>query len=181
MQKQTFTSLGLVLGLAAVLTAAVLAVVTLSAHPGAGSNGAAAIAQARRETAFHVHRAERLRGIEGQLRRIRGGHADVHVHVDGAAVAPSQGSGNVEAAPAPAPDPTPDYGYAGSCGDGTSVNSVTSCPFARNVESAYYEHVGSGSGSVEAWSPVTHRSYLMACSGAPHECTGGDNAVVYFP
>ncbi len=180
MQKQTFTSLGLVLGLAAVLTAGVFAAVALSAHPGNGSTGAAAIAEARRDAAFHVHREERLRGIEGQLRRIHGRRAAaVHVEVDGAGVAPSLGSGSVEAAPAPSYS----YGYAGSgsCGDGISVNSVTSCPFAHNVELGYYEQVGSGSGSVEAYSPVTHRSYLMTCSGAPHECTGGDNAVVYFP
>ncbi len=85
-------------------------------------------------------------------------------------------------APAPSkPHRAPDYGYAGSCGGGISVNSVTTCPFAQNVEQGYYEQVGSGSGSVEAYSPVTHRSYLMTCSDAPHECTGGDNAVVYFP
>lgn len=175
MQKQTFTSLGLVLGLAAVFTAAALVVVTLSAHGSGGSTGFAQIAQARRETAFHVHREEQLRKIEGQLQQIRGGRAAVHVEVDGAGVAPSQATDSIEAAP------SPEYGYAGSCGNGTSVNAVTTCPFALNVERAYYQQVGSGSGSVEAYSPVTHRTYLMACSGAPHECSGGDNAVVYFP
>lgn len=173
MQKQTFTSAGLVLGLAAVLAAA-LAAVTLSGHAGGSSKGAAEIAQARRETAFHVHREERLRGIEGQLRRIRHGRPAVRVEVEGAAVAPSQGSGAV------APAPSPSYDYTGTCGNGISVNAVTSCPFARNVQRAYYEEVGSGAGSVEAYSPVTHRTYLMTCGGAPHECTGGDNAVVYF-
>lgn len=62
------------------------------------------------------------------------------------------------------------------CGAGISVNAATSCPFARNVASAYAE---SGGSTIEVWSPVTGRYYTMNCSGAmPVVCTGGNNARV---
>lgn len=77
--------------------------------------------------------------------------------------------------PPPAPVSAPSSGSA--CGDGLSVNSVTSCPFARAVRDAYE---GSGGASViEVFSPVTHQSYTMRCSGGvPTICSGGNGAVV---
>jgi hypothetical protein len=63
-----------------------------------------------------------------------------------------------------------------SCGDGISVNSATTCPFARNVADTFR---GSGPGSISVWSPVTERYYEMNCtSGSPTVCTGGNNARV---
>jgi hypothetical protein len=74
--------------------------------------------------------------------------------------------------------PPPSSGSA-SCGDGVSVNSVTTCPFGRNVRDAYQS---SGGGSiVEVYSPVTKRTYTMRCSdGVPTVCTGGNGAAVYI-
>ena len=74
--------------------------------------------------------------------------------------------------------------YCGSPADqgGISVNSVTSCPFAENVESAW-ESSGDAS-SVTAFSPATGLTYTMSCtaSGTGYEvCTGGNNAYVEFP
>ena len=74
--------------------------------------------------------------------------------------------------------------YCGSPADqgGISVNSVTSCPFAENVESAW-ESSGDAS-SVTAVSPATGLTYTMSCtaSGTGYEvCTGGNNAYVEFP
>jgi hypothetical protein len=70
----------------------------------------------------------------------------------------------------------------GNCGNGISTNSVTTCGFAENVESDYFEVIGSGSGTVYSYSPTTGRSYDMYCTGgSPHECTGGNNAYVSFP
>lgn len=64
-----------------------------------------------------------------------------------------------------------------SCGDGLSVNSVTTCPFARNVR-AEYENSG-GASVIEVYSPVTGQTYRMTCSGAlPTVCRGGNGAVV---
>lgn len=64
-----------------------------------------------------------------------------------------------------------------SCGDGISVNSVTSCPFGRAVRDEY-ESSG-GASEIEAFSPATNRSYTMSCSGAvPTVCRGGNGAVV---
>lgn len=63
-----------------------------------------------------------------------------------------------------------------SCGNGVSVNSVTTCDFARNVAYKYRRY---GSGSVRAWSPTLGRYVGMYCSGgSPTRCTGGTNALV---
>ncbi len=91
-----------------------------------------------------------------------------------------------QTAPAPAAPIAPAAApqYCGSPADqgGISVNSVTSCPFAENVESAW-ESSG-GSSSVTAYSPATGLTYTMSCtaSGTGYEvCTGGNNAYVEFP
>jgi hypothetical protein len=70
----------------------------------------------------------------------------------------------------------------GSCGGSLSVGPNTTCEFAQNVENDYYAEIGSGSGTVDSYSPAKDRYYSMYCtSGSPHECTGGNNASVYFP
>jgi serine/threonine kinase PknH len=96
------------------------------------------------------------------------------------------------AAPAPVVAPGPYYAPApvtfSNCGGdaasgGIGVNSVTSCPFAENVESAWYSSGDIGSGTVAAYSPVTGQTYTMYCtpSGTGYEvCTGGNNAYVDF-
>lgn len=59
------------------------------------------------------------------------------------------------------------------------VNSVTSCPFAENTQSAYAE--ANGSKHLEVYSPVTGTTYAMACKGTSLiTCTGGNEAAVYF-
>jgi hypothetical protein len=69
-------------------------------------------------------------------------------------------------------------GGSTSCDAGLSVNSVTSCPFARNVRSTY-ESSG-GASSIDVYSPVTGQTYRMSCSsGLPVVCTGGNGAAVY--
>lgn len=64
-----------------------------------------------------------------------------------------------------------------SCGDGLAVNSVTTCPFARNVRDAYQGT--NGSNVIDVYSPVTKRYYTMTCAdGLPVVCRGGNGAVV---
>lgn len=77
-------------------------------------------------------------------------------------------------APAPAPSSP-----STACGDGVSVNRVTSCSFGRNVKG---EYESSGGASVIAvHSPVTGRTYTMRCGGGiPVVCVGGNNATVYI-
>lgn len=66
-----------------------------------------------------------------------------------------------------------------ACGDGLSVNSVTSCPFARNVKDAY--EGGGGAAVIDVYSPVTKRTYTMDCTdGVPTICRGGNGAIVYI-
>jgi hypothetical protein len=69
-------------------------------------------------------------------------------------------------------------GGSTTCDAGLSVNSVTSCPFARNVRSTY-ESSG-GASSIDVYSPVTGETYRMSCTtGIPVVCTGGNDAAVY--
>ena len=67
-----------------------------------------------------------------------------------------------------------------SCGSGTYVNSVTTCPFAENVRSEFYDE--DEDSTISVFSPVTDRSYSIYCTqGSPHVCTGGNSARVTFP
>ena len=79
------------------------------------------------------------------------------------------------------PGPGPEVA-SGNCEGGLSANQYTTCGFAEAVELAYFEELGSGSGTVQAFSPTTETTYSMHCTaGEPHECTGGNNAAVFFP
>jgi len=58
-----------------------------------------------------------------------------------------------------------------------AVNSVTTCPFGRNVARAF----ASGKRNPYVWSPVTKRYYRMYCSSRSsrtYVCRGGNNAYV---
>lgn len=91
--------------------------------------------------------------------------------------------GNAAAAggSSPAPEGSSSSG-SGNCGGSLSANGNTTCGFAVNVQQAYFEEIGSGSGTVVAYSPTTGQSYSMYCTaGSPHECSGGNDAAVYFP
>lgn len=111
-----------------------------------------------------ITEAEELRE---ELDELRGG---------GGGQEPAQSPAPSSRAPAPSPA---GGGGASSCGDDLSVNSQTSCPFARVVRDAY--EASGGSSRVRASSPVTGETYTMTCtSGAPVVCTGGNNAAVYI-
>lgn len=157
------------------LQIAALAVVALTilgfVLTGCGDSGASSeeIEAARKEGAVKAHQAERIREIQKELKALRknGGSGK-------AAAAASTGS--------PAPEGGSSTSGSGNCGGSLSANSVTTCGFAENVEDAYYAEIGSGSGTVYAYSPTTGQSYSMYCSaGSPHTCTGGNDAAVYFP
>lgn len=139
---------------------------------GCGGSGSdqEAINQAKDEGAKEAREEIRIKEIQKELKalRRRGGRGA------GSAPAPTDSSS--------APAPSSPTSSSSNCGSEVSVNSVTSCPFGENVMSAYFEEVGTGSGSVYAYSPTTSRSYSMYCTaGSPHECTGGNGAAVYFP
>lgn len=82
--------------------------------------------------------------------------------------------------PSPAPrTPAPTTTGSTSCGDGLSVNAVTTCPFARNVRDAYGE--SGGSPVLDVYSPATKQTYTMRCAGGlPTVCSGGNGAAVYI-
>ncbi len=152
-----------------VLTALCLSILSL-AMAGCGDSGASneEIEAARKEGAVKAHQAERIREIQKELKALR----------------KNGGSGKAAAAAAgsPAPEGGSSSSGSGNCGGSLSANSVTTCGFAENVEEAYYAEIGSGSGTVIAYSPTTGETYSMYCTaGSPHECTGGNDAAVYFP
>jgi hypothetical protein len=123
------------------------------------------LSHARKTAAKHVHEEVRLRRLEKDLKHLKEGGS-------GASVVTPTTSGSSAAPVSSSPS---------SCGGELSVGSVTTCPFAENVEDAYFSNIGSGSGTVEVYSPVTNKYYSMYCTSSPHECTGGNNASVYFP
>jgi hypothetical protein len=70
-------------------------------------------------------------------------------------------------------------GGSQDCGSGITADSVTTCPFARNVVKAYRS--SGGAAEVDAYSPATNKTYHMTCSGtSTTTCTGGHDASVTF-
>lgn len=78
-----------------------------------------------------------------------------------------------------APPASPNAGGSTSCGDGLSVNSVTTCTFARNVRDTYRD--SGGASPIDVYSPARKQTFTMQCEGGVTTvCTGGNNAAVYF-
>lgn len=72
-------------------------------------------------------------------------------------------------------------GATASCGGLVFVGPDTSCPFAKNVEKAYYATANFSNAKVTALSPVTGQTYKMRCTvGSAIVCKGGTNALVEF-
>jgi hypothetical protein len=68
------------------------------------------------------------------------------------------------------------------CGGGTIAGPETSCGFALNTRAEYESYVGSGNGTVSAWSEANEEWYDMYCTeGSGHECSGAISATVYWP
>lgn len=148
------------------IVGALLAVGAASSLAACGGSGASQeeLDQAKRAGAAHAREQARIKQIQHELRKLRRSQGG-----GGAAVAGGSGSGS-------------SLEGSSSCGGELSVGPKTTCPFAENVQAAYFAEIGSGSGTVLAYSPARNRSYSMYCTaGTPHVCTGGDEASVYFP
>lgn len=148
--------------ISAVIAATLVASLGLAA---CGDSGASQeeLDRARQQGAAKAHQKERLKKLEKELRSLK----------------KNGGSGQ---SGVPAGSGAPSSGDSSSCGKGVSVGADTTCGFAANVQGDYYAEIGSGPGSVYSYSPATGEYYTMYCSaGAPHVCTGGNNASVYFP
>jgi hypothetical protein len=118
--------------------------------------------QARTEGAKEAEQQTKIEKIEGQLKSLKHGHG-----------VPNRSNTSGSSVPT---------GGTTGCGGGLSVGANTTCAFGENVEYEYFAEIGSGSGTVVAYSPVTEKLYSMYCTaGEPHECTGGKSASVYFP
>jgi hypothetical protein len=129
-----------------------------------GSSGASQdeLNEARSEGTKEAQQQAKIEKIEGQLKSLKHGNGAPNRSNTTGSSAPASGSGN--------------------CGGSLSVGPSTTCAFAENVEYEYFAEIGTGSGTVAAYSPVTEKLYSMYCTaGEPHECTGGNDATVYFP
>jgi hypothetical protein len=117
--------------------------------------------RARNEGVAKARQQAKIEDIEKQLKSLKNGNAPNRPNNSGSSPSTSGGA---------------------SCGGGLSVGESTTCAFTENVQNDYYAEIGSGSGTVVSYSPVTGKIYSMYCTaGTPHECTGGNNASVYFP
>jgi hypothetical protein len=133
-----------------------------------GSSGASQdeLDRARTEGEAQAKQQAKIEGIEKQLKSLKHGHGTNQ---------PNSSAGNTSGSYSSASG-------SSSCGGGLSVGPNTTCAFAENVENAYFAEIGSGTGTVVSYSPATGKVYSMYCTaGEPHECTGGNNASVYFP
>jgi len=151
-----------------VIVAGALVLLSL-AWSGCGDSGASQeeLDAARQEGAAKARQEYKIRQIQKELKALR-----------------KQGGGSKASIPDAGTAPAPEGGSSGSgnCGGSLSANEVTTCGFAEAVEDAYYAEIGSGAGTVVAYSPTTEQSYSMYCTaGSPHECTGGNGAAVFFP
>jgi hypothetical protein len=132
-----------------------------------GSSGASQdeLDRARTEGEAQAKQQAKIEGIEKQLKSLKHGRGSTQPDTSG------NTSGSYSSASG-----------SSSCGGGLSVGPSTTCAFAENVESDYFAEIGSGTGTVVSYSPVTGKVYSMYCTaGEPHECTGGNNASVFFP
>lgn len=145
---------------------AVFATLTLSLAACGGSGASQEeLDRARREGVAKARQQAKIDDIQKELKSLR-----KHGSAAPGSPPPSSESGSSSSA------------GSTSCGGSLSAGPNTTCGFAANVEADYYSEIGSGSGSVYSYSPTTGRYYTMYCSaGAPHVCTGGNDASVYFP
>jgi len=151
----------LLLGLATL--AALSLVLTACGDSGASQEE---IEAARQQGAAKAKQQAKISQIQKELKELKKGK--------GGNAAAAVGS-------SPAPEESSSSG-SGNCGGSLSANGNTTCGFAVNVQQAYFEEIGSGSGTVVAYSPTTGQAYSMYCTaGSPHECSGGNDAAVYFP
>jgi hypothetical protein len=133
-----------------------------------GSSGASQdeLDRARKEGSAETRQQQKITHIEEELHSLK-----KHGHATNQNQAQA-GGGTYGAASA----------GATSCGGTLSVGPNTTCGFAANVEADYFSEIGSGAGTVYSYSPTTGRYYTMYCTaGSPHQCTGGNEASVYFP
>ncbi len=142
--------------------AVTLSSIGLVACGGSSGSSQEEINQARKEGASEARQQGKIEKIEHQLKALKHGQPNGTATTSGSSEASSSG--------------------AASCGGDVSVGEATTCEFAHNVEAEYRTAIGSGSGTVYAYSPTTGRTYSMYCTaGEPHVCTGGNEASVYFP
>jgi hypothetical protein len=155
----------------------------LAACGGGGSSGPSPeqVARFKRQGAEHVHKEERIRRLERELKGMK--------HKVGTKTTPTtvriESSAPTAAVPTE-PTSSPSSSIR-SCDQNISADEATSCPLAENVFVAYweeYESVGEEPETyVTAYSPTSQQSYGLSCTsdGTTVGCAGGSEIFVTFP
>jgi hypothetical protein len=167
-----------------IVLAAILcgAVISLSACGGGTSTASQQeLLRAERHARQEKAEKERERKLERKLAKLERENRQSKKH-DREEL--ERNAAHVAVTPEPQPaivESSPPSGSSTDCGEDIVAGPETSCGFAINVRNAYESEIGSGSGTVEAWSDANHQEYSMYCTSAPHECEGAITATVYFP
>jgi hypothetical protein len=145
---------------------ALFAAVGLVACGGGGGASSEEITKAEKRGRHYRMEQERKRNIEREIKALR---------------KERENGGRSIPNPPPTTSTSPPESSHSSCGGSLSVGPDTTCEFAENVRAEYELEIGSGSGTVSAYSPANNEIYEMFCTAAPHECSGAIDATVYFP
>jgi hypothetical protein len=139
------------------------------------------IAHAERHARREKSEKEKERNLEGKIAKLEREHRLEKKHKRQREEEEREGA---HVTPTPTPSvspPEPSTPSGTDCGDGVIAGPETSCGFALNVRTEYENFIGSGSGTIEAYSEANEEIYSMFCTAAPHECSGAISATVYFP
>ena len=154
--------------LAAILAVGLLVAVGLFACGGGGGASKSEIAAAEKRGRTIKAEKEKERKLENEIHELK---KERDQEKGG-----SSPTGSAPAAQAPVAESD-----RTSCGGSLSVGPDTTCRFAENVRAEYEYEIGSGSGTVYAYSAANNEIYEMFCTASPHECSGAINATVFFP
>ena len=132
----------------------------------------AAAAQAQKDTQASL--AAQLKQLKDDAAKVAADKAAADKAAADKAAAEKAAAAKAAAAPPAAKSQTT------LCNGNVSAGGNTTCAFALNVESTYYQY-GGGYATFGVYSPVTGLYYTMTCTpGVPTVCRGGNNAVVYI-
>ena len=137
------------------------------------------LAQAEKQGEEVRHEKEKERKLEHEIEKLKKERQEEKKRKREKQQHPPQPDHGAE--PEPSPPPTQSTPSGTDCGEGVVAGPETSCGFALETRNEYEAYIGSGPGTVEAWSEANQTWYVMTCTGAPHACSGAISATVYFP
>jgi hypothetical protein len=141
-----------------------------------GGASKAEIAEAEKHGRQEKAEKEKERKLEREIQKLKDERREEKKRKKEKQTQPDHG-----AAPEPSAPPAPSTPSGTDCGEGVVAGPETSCGFALETRNEYETYIGSGPGTVEAYSDANETWYSMTCTAAPHACSGAISATVYFP